>query len=63
MEDEELFADPIILGAVAGVIGNIPKTILTITFYYFGWVRYTFSQLAAGLFMKQEVLSNPLGQK
>lgn len=48
------------LGAVAGVVGNIPKTILSIVFYYFGWIRYTFNQLAAGIFMKQEILSNPL---
>lgn len=55
-----MFLDPIVLGAIAGAIGNVPKAILTNLFQYFGWVRYTFGQLAAGLFMKQEVLSNPL---
>ncbi|MCK8816971.1 hypothetical protein MWH28_06235 [Natroniella sulfidigena] len=57
---KDLFSDPIALGSIAGIVGNIPKEILAIIFYSFGWKRYTFTHLAAGLFVPKEFLANPL---
>ncbi|GAB6137926.1 hypothetical protein [Halanaerobaculum tunisiense] len=42
MEKSELFSDPILLGSIAGIAGNIPKSILTLTFQQFGWMYYTY---------------------
>ena len=44
------------LGIVAGFIGNIPKTLLTELFQQAGWVHYTFKEIAAGFFVKKQLL-------
>lgn len=57
----EVFRDDIIIfGALAGILGNIPKTILGWLFSIFGWVRYTFCHIAAGYFVDAKFLDNPV---
>lgn len=58
--DEKFRNDIIIFGAVAGLLGNIPKTILAWIFYYFGWLRYTFIHIAGGYFVGAQFLDHPV---
>jgi len=58
--DEKLRNDIIMFGAIAGLLGNIPKTILAWIFHYFGWLRYTFIHIAAGYFVGVQHLDHPL---
>jgi len=55
-----LTGDTIIFGAIAGMLGNIPKTIIAWIFHYFGWLRYTFIHIAAGYFVDAKFLDNPV---
>jgi len=55
-----LTEDPIIVGAVAGIIGNIPKTILAWLFYAYGYLRYTFIHIAAGSFVSVEFVEDTI---
>lgn len=50
--------DTIIFGAIAGILGNIPKTILAWIFHYFGLLKYTFAHIAAGYFVPAKFLDN-----
>lgn len=52
--------DTFILGAIAGILGNIPKTIVAWIFFYFGFIRYTFIHIAAGYFVPAEFLDSPV---
>lgn len=52
--------DLIIFGALAGLLGNIPKTIIAWIFHYLGWLRYTFAHIAAGYFVDAQFLDNPV---
>ncbi len=52
--------DTILAGALAGWMGNIAKEILTWTFHFLGWVRYTFVHIAAGFYYSVENLDAPL---
>ncbi|MCK8825391.1 hypothetical protein [Fuchsiella alkaliacetigena] len=60
MKLNNLFADPITLGAITGIVANIPKEIMKLIFQQFGWQRYSYTQIAAGLFVPQDLVSNPL---
>jgi hypothetical protein len=53
-----MIKDTIIVGAIAGILGNIPKTILAWLFYILGYLRYTFLHIAAGYFVPAEFLDN-----
>ena len=57
---ENLRSDIIMFGALAGVLGNIPKTILAWIFSYFGWLKYNFFHISAGYFVDAQFLDNPL---
>lgn len=50
--------DTIITGAIAGLLGNIPKTILAWLFHYLGFLRYTFIHIAAGYFVPAKYIDN-----
>lgn len=50
--------DSIQLGMIAGVLCNLPKVILMGIFQQMGLVRYNFAQMTAGIFIKQDGLSN-----
>jgi hypothetical protein len=52
--------DTIILGALAGLLANIPKTIIAWIFHSFGLLRYTFIHIAAGYFVPAEFIDNPV---
>ena len=52
--------DTIILGALAGLLANIPKTIIAWVFHSFGLLRYTFIHIAAGYFVPAEFIDNPI---
>lgn len=52
--------DTIILGTIAGLIGNIPKTIIDWTMHSLGLVRYTFAHIAAGYFVSIKYIDNPV---
>lgn len=52
--------DPIIFGACAGFAGNLPKLILAWVFHFTGHLRYTFEQIAAGLFVSAKYLDDPI---
>lgn len=60
MKDRLKIKDTIIFGSIAGLLGNIPKTIIAWIFYYFGWLRYTFTHIAAGYFVDAKFLDNPV---
>ena len=52
--------DTIAFGVLAGIIANIPKTILAWAFHFAGVLRYTFAHIAAGYFVGAEMLDNPI---
>jgi len=52
--------DTIIFGAVAGILGNIPKTLIAWLFHSLGYLRYTFIHIAAGYFVPREFIDNPV---
>lgn len=52
--------DTIILGTIAGFIGNIFKEVLSWIFYFLGYLRYTFVHIAAGTLISKEFLDNPI---
>lgn len=53
------FSDSIQLGMITGVLCNLPKVILMSIFKQVDLVRYNFAQMTAGIFIKQDGLSNP----
>lgn len=55
-----MIKDTIMIGAIAGLIGNIPKTILAWLFHIFGYLRYTFIHIAAGYFVPADFIDNPV---
>ena len=52
--------DSIVAGVLAGWMGNLVKEALTWSFYFMGWVRYTFVHIAAGFYYSKENLDAPL---
>ena len=60
MINKGIFKDDIILGILAGFVGNIPKEIITWMFHFLGYLRYTFVHLAAGSFVPSEFIDNPV---
>lgn len=52
--------DTIIFGAIAGLLGNVPKTIIAWILHYFGLLRYTFIHIAAGYFVDKKFIDNPV---
>ncbi len=55
-----MIKDTIIVGAVAGLIGNIPKTIIAWILHLMGVLRYTFIHIAAGYFVSAQYIDNPV---
>ncbi|NLM46886.1 MAG: hypothetical protein GX200_08810 [Firmicutes bacterium] len=52
--------DTIIAGCLAGWIGNVVKEAMVWTFYFLGWIRYSFVHIAAGFYYSAENLAAPL---
>lgn len=52
--------DTIISGSLAGILGNIPKTIISWIYYILGYVDYTFDHIAAGYFVDTKYLETPI---
>lgn len=52
--------DIIILGGLAGIVGNISKTALAWLFYFLGYTQYTFAHITAGYFVDKKFLYNPI---
>ncbi|KJS80943.1 MAG: hypothetical protein JM58_18145 [Peptococcaceae bacterium BICA1-8] len=52
--------DTIVFGALAGLIGNIPKTIIAWLFHLLGYLEYTFIHIAAGYFVPAKFIDNPV---
>lgn len=52
--------DTIVLGSIAGFIGNVFKEALAWTFHLLGYLRYTFVHIAAGTFVPEEFIDNPV---
>lgn len=52
--------DLIFTGSIAGILGNIPKTLLTWTFYFMGLTKFTFVHISAGYFVSDKYLNHPL---
>ncbi|MFZ7102230.1 MAG: hypothetical protein ACOWWO_06130 [Peptococcaceae bacterium] len=55
-----IIRDTVMLGALAGLLGNIPKTIIAWIFHYLGLLRYTFIHIAAGYYVPIEFIDNPV---
>lgn len=53
-------SDIISFGSFAGIIGNIPKTIIAEIFRFLGWTRYSFIHIAAGYFVDAKFLDSPV---
>lgn len=51
--------DILLFGGLAGVVGNIPKEILTWIMYFFGWIKYTFDHICAGIYVSPSYLREP----
>lgn len=60
MNTEEFMKDDIMLGVLAGFVGNIPKEIITWLLHFLGYLRYTFVHIAAGTFVPKEFIDNPI---
>ncbi|HOP69068.1 MAG: hypothetical protein WBK48_01440 [Dethiobacteria bacterium] len=52
--------DSILAGALAGWLGNVPKEIMTWSFHFLGWIKYTFVHIASGFYYSAENLGAPL---
>ncbi|ACB84314.1 hypothetical protein [Natranaerobius thermophilus] len=57
---DSVIRDTIIFGVLVGVISNIPKELLKFILTQLGVHEFTFSQLAAGLFVDVELLTDPI---
>ncbi|MBM7623360.1 hypothetical protein [Sporohalobacter salinus] len=44
---------------MSGVLCNLPKIILMGIFKYTGLIKYSFAQMSAGVFIREDALSNP----
>jgi len=51
--------DTIIAGVLAGWMGNVVKETLTWSFYFMGWVSYTFVHIASGFYYSKENIDAP----
>jgi len=60
MTVKDYLEDNVIIGILAGFVGNIPKEIIVWAFYFTGYLRYTFVHIAAGTFVPKEFLDNPV---
>ncbi len=60
MADNNLLEDNVILGILAGLIGNIPKELIAWAFHFTGYLRYTFMHIAAGAFVSKEFIDDPV---
>jgi len=60
MNTKKLLEDKVMLGILAGFFGNIPKEIISWIFHSIGYLRYTFVHIAAGAFVPQEFIDNPV---
>ena len=52
--------DSVVMGALAGAIGNLVKEALVWPMYFLGWIRYPFVHLAASYFVQRSSIRNPL---
>jgi len=52
--------DTIFFGAIAGILANIPKTVIAWILHFLGYLRYTFIHIAAGYFVPAEFIDNPV---
>ncbi len=52
--------DRILLGGLAGMVGNIPKELMAWIMYWFGWIRYTFDHFCAGIFVPPAAVYDPV---
>ena len=52
--------DPIMMGAVAGLIANILKAVGSWSFHLMGWLQYTTSHIGAGYFVGLEFINEPV---
>ncbi len=55
-----MIKDTMIVGTFAGLIGNIPKTVIAWIFHFSGVLRYTFVHIAAGYFVPVQFIDNPV---
>ncbi len=60
MNTKNFLEDNVMLGILAGFVGNIPKEIITWLFHFLGYLRYTFVHIAAGTFVPKEFIDNPV---
>lgn len=60
MNSKDLLEDKVILGVLAGFMGNIPKEIIAWVFHFSGYLRYTFTHIAAGTFVPKEFIDDPI---
>lgn len=60
MTVKDYLEDNVIIGILAGFVGNIPKEIIVWGFRFTGYLRYTFVHIAAGTFVPKEFLDNPV---
>lgn len=52
--------DTVMFGTLIGFAGNVPKLILAWIFHFMGYLRYTFEQIAAGMFVPSDMLDDPV---
>ncbi|NLZ94175.1 MAG: hypothetical protein GX922_09250 [Firmicutes bacterium] len=52
--------DLFLAGFIAGWAGNIAKELLSWSFYLLGWVKYTCTHIAAGVYYNLESIDAPL---
>ncbi|NLG84755.1 MAG: hypothetical protein GX493_09180 [Firmicutes bacterium] len=52
--------DSIVMGALAGTVGNLVKEFVVCPMYFLGWIHYPFVHLAASFFVKRSTIRNPL---
>jgi hypothetical protein len=52
--------DIIVFGATAGIIGNTVKTIISLIFYYMGYLEKTYIHISSGYFVTLSQLEKPI---
>ena len=52
--------DSVVMGALAGLAGNLAKEFIVWPMYFLGWVHYPFVFLAASFFVDRSSIRNPL---
>ena len=59
-EGNSLRQDSIVMGALAGLVGNLAKEVIVWPMYFLGWLHYPFVYLAASYFVDRSSIHNPL---